>query len=158
MNKYELLFIFDPDVDEEARASFIERIKGIIQEAGEVEAVDEWGTRKLAYEIKKKNEGYYVRVNFKAGPEVPKLLAVSFSVTTVSILDESPTCRLNSIKSPPCFSKAPCSMIPFPAYCRRLHIISNNPPKFYTAQPLRMNFNKRPGCDIKKAPRGPFSL
>ena len=34
VNKYELLFIFDPDVDEETRASFIERIKGIIQEDG----------------------------------------------------------------------------------------------------------------------------
>ncbi|HOC07961.1 MAG: 30S ribosomal protein S6 [Clostridiales bacterium] len=81
MNKYELLFIFDPDVDEETRASFIERIKGIIQEDGEVETVDEWGTRKLAYEIKKKNEGYYVRVNFKAGPEVPKELTRVFGIT-----------------------------------------------------------------------------
>lgn len=56
MNKYELLFIIDPDVDEEARVSFIERIKAIIQEDGEVEAVDEWGTRKLAYEIKRKTK------------------------------------------------------------------------------------------------------
>lgn len=81
MNKYELLFIIDPEVEEEARASVIERIKGVIQEEGEIEAIDEWGTRKLAYEINKKNEGYYVKINFKSGPEVPRELTRVIGIT-----------------------------------------------------------------------------
>jgi small subunit ribosomal protein S6 len=81
MNKYELLFILDPELEEEARTSYIERIKGIIDEAGELEAVDEWGSRKLAYEINKKNEGYYVKMNFKSTPEIPKELVRVFRIS-----------------------------------------------------------------------------
>ncbi len=81
MNKYELLFIIDPELDEEARVSYIERIKGIIEEAGEIETLDEWGTRKLAYEIDKKNEGYYVKMNFRSAPEVPKELVRVFRIS-----------------------------------------------------------------------------
>ncbi len=81
MNKYELLFILDTELDEEARASYIERIKGIIGETGEIETIDEWGTRKLAYEINKKNEGYYVKINFKSAPETPKELVRVFGIS-----------------------------------------------------------------------------
>jgi small subunit ribosomal protein S6 len=81
MSKYETLYILDPELDEEARNSIIERLKGIVEEAGEVESIDEWGTRKLAYEINKKNEGYYVKMNFSAGPEVPRELTRIFRIT-----------------------------------------------------------------------------
>ncbi|MGI6702601.1 MAG: 30S ribosomal protein S6 [Clostridia bacterium] len=81
MSKYEMLFILDPELEEEARNSIIERVKGVIQQDGEIEAVDEWGTRKLAYEINKKNEGYYVKMNFKAGNEVPRELTRVFRIT-----------------------------------------------------------------------------
>jgi small subunit ribosomal protein S6 len=49
-------------------------VKEIITSDGEVKDVNIWGTRKLAYPIQKKNEGYYVVVNFEAGPNLPKEL------------------------------------------------------------------------------------
>ncbi len=81
MNKYELIFILDPDIEEEARVSYIDRIKDIISRNGEIRAIDEWGTRQLAYEIQEKNEGYYVKINFSAGNEVPKELTRIFRIS-----------------------------------------------------------------------------
>ena len=74
MNKYELLFILDPSLEEAARNTAIDTVKGIIAEAGEVSEVNEWGLRKLAYPIQKKTEGYYVVMQFTAEPELPKEL------------------------------------------------------------------------------------
>ncbi len=63
--KYELMAIFVPELDEEAVKSEIEKIKDIIaSKDGEVEKVDNWGKRTLAYEIKKRKEGTYVIFNF----------------------------------------------------------------------------------------------
>ncbi|MDO5491057.1 MAG: 30S ribosomal protein S6 [Bacillota bacterium] len=74
MTNYELMFIIDPALEDEARESVIEAVKGIIATEGEVGEVDVWGMRKLAYPIQKKNEGYYVVVTFKAQPTLPKEL------------------------------------------------------------------------------------
>ena len=52
----------------------VETVKGIIASEGEVENVDVWGMRKLAYPIQKKNEGYYVVIDFSADTELPKEL------------------------------------------------------------------------------------
>ncbi len=81
MNKYELLFILNPDIEEETRVSYVDRIKNIIQHNGEIRTIDEWGTRKLAYEINEKNEGYYVKINFTAGKEIPEELTRVFGIT-----------------------------------------------------------------------------
>lgn len=70
MNKYELIYILKPDVEEEKRTQMLERFRGIIEADGTIENVDEWGNRKLAYEINKINEGYYVLVNFSSQAEV----------------------------------------------------------------------------------------
>ncbi|MCI7145378.1 MAG: 30S ribosomal protein S6 [Clostridiales bacterium] len=74
MINYEVMFILDPALDEEKRNATIETVKGIIAAEGEVGEVDEWGLRKLAYPIQKKNEGYYVVIEFKAQPTLPKEL------------------------------------------------------------------------------------
>lgn len=74
MKKYELLFVLEPNTSEEKRNQLLEKFKGIIEADGEVENVDEWGLRKLAYEINKFKEGYYVLVNFTANSETPKEL------------------------------------------------------------------------------------
>lgn len=74
MNKYELICIFDPNAGEEKRNQLLDRLKEIIETDGEVENVDEWGLRKLAYEINKLSEGYYVLINFTTNPENPKEL------------------------------------------------------------------------------------
>lgn len=66
MKKYETMFIFAPTTDEETRNNILDRFKGIIEENGSVDSIEEWGSRKLAYEIKDFKEGYYVLVNFEA--------------------------------------------------------------------------------------------
>jgi ribosomal protein S6 len=56
MRKYETIFILDPDLEEEQAQSAIEKVKGIItQTNGEILKVEDWGKRKLAYEVKKKS-------------------------------------------------------------------------------------------------------
>ena len=74
MNKYELMFIIAPALEQEKKDAAVETVKGIIAEAGEVTNVDVWGMRKLAYPIQKNTEGYYVVINFNAAPELPKEL------------------------------------------------------------------------------------
>ncbi len=74
MNKYELIYILKSNVEEEKRTQLLDKFRGIIEADGTIENVDEWGNRKLAYEISKLNEGYYTLVNFSAGADVPKEL------------------------------------------------------------------------------------
>lgn len=74
MTNYELMFILDPALEDAAKEETIETVKGIIATEGEVENVDVWGMRKLAYLIQKKSEGYYVVIKFKAQPTLPKEL------------------------------------------------------------------------------------
>lgn len=81
MRKYETLFVLRTNIEEAARTALIEKFTGIINNDGEVTKVDEWGTRKLAYEIKKVNEGYYVLVDFNANTELPKELERNFRIS-----------------------------------------------------------------------------
>ena len=82
MRKYETIFILHTSLDEEAVKANVEKFKGVIENGGGViESVDFWGKRKLAYEIKKINEGYYYLVNFNADPELPKELDRVFRIT-----------------------------------------------------------------------------
>ena len=74
MNKYELMFIIDPVLDDEKKGAVIETVKGIIAASGEVAATDVWGLKKLAYPIEKKTEGYYVVMQFAATPDLPREL------------------------------------------------------------------------------------
>lgn len=70
MRKYEAVFIFAPSVDEEKRNGVVEKLKGIIETNGSLIGIDEWGSRKLAYEINDLTEGYYILLNLEAGTEV----------------------------------------------------------------------------------------
>ena len=72
MRNYELIYVLRPNLEEEAKTAVLVKVKGIIESSGEVVKVDTWGTRKLAYEIEKLTEGYYVLINFKSTTEVPK--------------------------------------------------------------------------------------
>ena len=76
MNRYELTYIIDAALEENARKELIEKISGlIVANGGEVEKVDEtWGKRRLAYAINYKTEGWYVLVTFKAPAELPREL------------------------------------------------------------------------------------
>lgn len=81
LNSYETIFIIDASVDEEARTALQEKFTSLIAANGTVEAVDEWGKRRLAYEINDKTEGYYVLVDFKAAAEFPKELDRQYRIT-----------------------------------------------------------------------------
>ena len=82
MNKYELVYIIDTAVDDEARKALIDRFNGIITNAGgTVDKVEEWGKRRLAYAIDYKTEGYYVLVNFKSATDFPSELERIFNIT-----------------------------------------------------------------------------
>ena len=74
MNKYELMFIIDPTLEDAQKDAAVETVKEIITADGEVTATDVWGLRKLAYPIQKKTEGYYVVMQFNAAPALPKEL------------------------------------------------------------------------------------
>ena len=70
---YEELFIIRPDATDEEIDPFLEQIKHTITEGkGVVDKLDKWGVRKLAYRVKKRNEGIYVLIQFTSGPEVVK--------------------------------------------------------------------------------------
>ncbi len=65
MRKYETVFILDPDVKDQARTDLFDRVKNIIaKENGILLDFDEWGNKKLAYEIKKKLRGFYVCITY----------------------------------------------------------------------------------------------
>lgn len=81
MRSYETIFVLRPNLEEEAKNALIEKFKTIINTAGEVVNVDEWGTRKLAYEIEKLRDGYYVLVNFKATIDLPSELERNFRIS-----------------------------------------------------------------------------
>jgi small subunit ribosomal protein S6 len=70
MRAYELVLIVHPDLDEAAFNGVLERVQGWITEAGgEVTKVDLWGTRDLAYPIRKQTQGQYVLFETNMAPE-----------------------------------------------------------------------------------------
>jgi small subunit ribosomal protein S6 len=67
------MYIIDTQLEDAPRKELIDRVTALITgNGGEVEKIDEWGKRRLAYPINYKNEGYYVLVNFSAESELPK--------------------------------------------------------------------------------------
>lgn len=81
MNKYESVVIINPNVDENSLKELIERFKTLINTDGNVEQVNELGKKKLAYEIKKNKEGYYVVYDFEAKPSLIAELERNYRIT-----------------------------------------------------------------------------
>ena len=72
MNKYELCVVVSAKLEDDARAELIERIKDmIVRFEGNVTDVDEWGKKKLAYEIEKMHEACYYLVHFESELNAP---------------------------------------------------------------------------------------
>ena len=69
MNKYESVIIINPAVEDQTIKSLIAKFSDLINSDGKLEKVDELGKKRLAYEIKKNKEGYYIVFNFEANPE-----------------------------------------------------------------------------------------
>jgi small subunit ribosomal protein S6 len=90
MRKYETIFILDPDLEEEQALSAIEKVKGIITQAhGEILKVEDWGKRKLAYEVKKKSKGHYILIHFLGSPVLLSELERNFRVMDAVIKFQS---------------------------------------------------------------------
>ena len=72
MNKYELAVVLTTKIEDEERAASIEKIKEVIARfGGVVTNVDEWGKKRLAYEIQKMKEGFYYFVHFESDSVCP---------------------------------------------------------------------------------------
>ena len=69
MKAYELLYFVDPTCNEETRAAVMKRIEVALGENGKVDSVEDWGKRKLAFEVDDLTEGDYTLINFHADPE-----------------------------------------------------------------------------------------
>ena len=78
---YETIFIIDASLEEDSIKALTEKFTALISKNGTIDSVDEWGKRRLAYEIDDKTEGYYVLVNFKADGDFPKELDRKFRIT-----------------------------------------------------------------------------
>lgn len=71
MSKYEAVLVLSVKSGDEAAQSLQEKFKALIEANGTLESVDEWGKRKLAYEINDEAEGHYVIFNFDSEPAFP---------------------------------------------------------------------------------------
>ena len=81
MNKYESVVIINPNVEETALKALIERFSTLINTDGKVEQVNELGKKKLAYEINKNKEGYYIVYDFEAKPSLIAELERNYRIT-----------------------------------------------------------------------------
>lgn len=78
---YEVVYIIDPALTEEATAALVEKFKVLAEQNGSAVEVDEWGKRRLAYAINYKTEGYYVLMSFTSDPVFPKELDRVLGIT-----------------------------------------------------------------------------
>ena len=81
MNKYESVVIVNPNLEEESIKDLIKKFSDLINADGTVTAVEEMGRRKLAYEIKKQKEGFYLVFKFEAKPEIITELERNYRIT-----------------------------------------------------------------------------
>ena len=79
--KYEVLYVLNPNLGEEETQSIVEKFKTLIEQNGTIDEMDVWGKRKLAYEINYLSEGYYVLVKFTSGPAFPAELDRVMGIT-----------------------------------------------------------------------------
>ena len=75
MNKYELVLVVNAKIEDDARAAVVEKAKAYVTRfGGTVTEVEDWGKKKLAYEIQKQSEGFYYFIQFEAESNVPAVI------------------------------------------------------------------------------------
>ena len=79
--KYELMYIINPNLSEEETAGIVEKFKTLVEQNGTLDEMEEMGKRKLAYEINYISEGYYVLVKFTSAPDFPAELDRILGIT-----------------------------------------------------------------------------
>ena len=82
--KYEVLYVLNPNLTEEETQAIVEKFKTLIEQNGTVDEMEEWGKRKLAYEINDLTDGDYTLINFHADPpqiaELDRVLRITDAV------------------------------------------------------------------------------
>ncbi len=81
MNKYESVVIINSNTEEQGIKALIQKFSDLINSDGKVESVEEAGTKKLAYEIRKQKEGYYIIIKFEANPALIAELERIYRIT-----------------------------------------------------------------------------
>lgn len=72
MNKYELAVVVSAKIEDEERAAVVDKCKALIERfGGTITNVDDWGKKRLAYEIQKMKEGFYYFIQFEAESSAP---------------------------------------------------------------------------------------
>jgi len=80
-NSYETVVVFSTKSGEEGIKSLVQKFKDLIEKNAVLDGFDEWGKRKLAYEINKETEGYYVLFNFTSSTDFPRELDRIYKIT-----------------------------------------------------------------------------
>ncbi len=81
MNKYETIFVLSALLEDEKIQEIITKVKTLIETSAQLEKADEWGKKRLAYEIDDQKEGYYTLMQFSAAPEFPTELERIYKIT-----------------------------------------------------------------------------
>ena len=82
MNKYEVMYVIDPTLEDSVRNELISYFSGIVEKnAGMIDRIDEWGKRRLAYAINYKTEGYYVLMYVTAPADLPRELERNLQIS-----------------------------------------------------------------------------
>ena len=81
MAKYETMLVTSAALDEEATTALVGKFKSLIEANGTIDAVDEWGKRRLAYPINDESEGIYTVIKFTSNPDFPAELDRVYKIT-----------------------------------------------------------------------------
>jgi len=82
MNQYEIMYVIDAALEDSARVELMDRFSDLVKKnGGEIDRIDEWGKRRLAYLINDLAEGYYVLMTFESKHEFPAELARVMKIT-----------------------------------------------------------------------------
>ena len=78
---YEVVYILDPALSEEATAALVGKFKTLIEKNGTIDSVDEWGKKRLAYPINDETDGIYTVINFTSNTDFPAELDRVYKIT-----------------------------------------------------------------------------
>ncbi|MBC8569747.1 30S ribosomal protein S6 [Zongyangia hominis] len=79
--KYETVMVLNTKLGDEGIKALVEKFSNLIAENGTIDSVEEWGKRRLAYEINDEIEGYYYLINFSSEPQFPAELDRVYKIT-----------------------------------------------------------------------------
>lgn len=81
MVKYESIFVVSTLMEDEKIKEIVEKVKSFVESSAQLEKIDEWGKKRLAYEYENQKEGYYTLLHFTAEPTFPAELERIYKIT-----------------------------------------------------------------------------